>query len=155
MILSSEEYKNALSAIPIVCVDCLVVNENGEYLLVRRANSPLKGEYWVPGGRLYKNERILDAVHRKMREEIGIGVDVVTILGILEFFDSPNEYSEGGVHTISIVHLVKPLSHDIKLDDQHTDWGWFKELPEKLRIVPLPNSGWPPIPRPANTIGPM
>jgi colanic acid biosynthesis protein WcaH len=141
MILPSEEYKNVLSAIPIVCVDCLVVNESGEHLLVKRANPPLKGEYWVPGGRLYKNERILDAVHRKMREEIGIGVDVVTILGILEFFAPANEYSEGGVHTISIVYLVKPLSYDIKLDGQATDWGWFKELPEKLRIVPLPNSG--------------
>src|SRR5215510_12408575 len=86
MTLPHEEYKKVLSAIPIVCVDCLVVNENEEYLLVKRANPPLKGEYWVPGGRLYKNERILDAVHRKMREEIGIGVDVVTILGILEFF---------------------------------------------------------------------
>ncbi len=126
MILPSEEYKNVLSAIPIVCVDCLVVNESGEHLLVKRANPPLKGEYWVPGGRLYKNERILDAVHRKMREEIGIGVDVVTILGILEFFAPANEYSEGGVHTISIVYLVKLLSYDIKLDGQATDWGWFK-----------------------------
>src|SRR5689334_15516210 len=107
MIVPSEEYKNVLSTVPIVCVDCLVVNDNGEYLLVRRANSPLKGEYWVPGGRLYKNERILDGVHRKMREEIGISVDVVTILGIFEFFEPANESSEGGVHTISIVHLVK------------------------------------------------
>ena len=122
MTLPHEEYKKVLSAIPIVCVDCLVVNENEEYLLVKRANPPLKGEYWVPGGRLYKNERILDAVHRKMREEVGIGVDVVTILGILEFFDPASEYSECGVHTISIVHLVKPLSYDIKLDDQATDW---------------------------------
>src|SRR5205809_1088986 len=105
MLLPSEEYKAVLSIVPIICVDCLVVNENGEYLLVKRANPPLKGEYWVPGGRLYNNERILDAVHRKMREEIGIEVDVVTIAGILEFFDSSNEYSEGGLHTISIVHL--------------------------------------------------
>ena len=54
MTLPHEEYKKVLSAIPIVCVDCLVVNENEEYLLVKRANPPLKGEYWVPGGRLYK-----------------------------------------------------------------------------------------------------
>ncbi len=38
--------------------------------------------------------------------------------------------AQGGLHTMSIVHLVKPLSYDIKLDDQATDWGWFKELPE-------------------------
>ena len=80
-----EEYKKVLSAIPIVCVDCLVVNENEEYLLVKRANPPLKSEYWVPGGRLYKNGRIFDAVHRKMREEVGIGVDVVQSLVFLNF----------------------------------------------------------------------
>jgi hypothetical protein len=61
--------------------------------------------------------------------------------------DPANEYSEGGLHTISIVHLVKPLSYDIKLDDQATDWGWSKELPEKLGIAPLPIL--PGIPRPA------
>ena len=63
-----------------------------------------------------------DGARSVVREEVGIGVDVVTILGILEFFDPASEYSECGVHTISIVHLVKPLSYDIKLDDQATDW---------------------------------
>ena len=49
MILPTEEYRRVASAVPIICVDCL---------LVKRANPPLKDEYWVPGGRVYKNERL-------------------------------------------------------------------------------------------------
>ena len=34
MILPTEEYRRVASAVPIICVDCLVVNEDGEFLLV-------------------------------------------------------------------------------------------------------------------------
>src|SRR5207253_2528001 len=115
---------------PIVCVDCLVVNGNGEYLLVKRKNEPLKGEFWVPGGRLHKHERLVDAVHRKMREELGVEVEIIENVGFFEeFFDKTREGADGGVHTISIVYIVKPRSYDIRLDDQGTEWKWFKELP--------------------------
>lgn len=134
MILSHEDYRKFLTTMPIVCVDCLVVNKKGEYLLVRRRHEPLKGEYWVPGGRLYKNERLVDAVHRKMREEIGVDVEIIENLGFLEeFFEKSEQDAAGGVHSISILYLVRPLSFDIKLDDQSTEWIWRKDLPPKLR----------------------
>lgn len=119
---------------PIVCVDCLVVNERGEFLLVKRGNEPLIGEYWVPGGRVRKGERLVDAVHRKMREEIGVDVDILENVGFFEeFYEKTSENAEGGVHSISFVYLVKPKNHNIKLDTQSSAWGWFKEMPEKLR----------------------
>ena len=118
---------------PIVCVDCIVVNDKGHYLLVKRDNEPLKGEYWVPGGRLHKGERLEDAVRRKMRQEIGVDVEIIRNLGFFEeFFDKTAENAEGGVHTISVVYLVKPKSDDIKLDEQSSDWGWFDRLPERF-----------------------
>jgi hypothetical protein len=89
------EYKRVLSALLIVCVDCLVLNDKGEFLLVKGKNEPLKGEYWIPGGRIYKNERLVDAVHRKMREEIGVEVEIVRKLGFFEeFFDKTVEGSK-------------------------------------------------------------
>ncbi len=118
---------------PVVCVDCLVVNERDEYLLVKRKNEPLKGEFWVPGGRLYKHERLVDAVHRKMREEIGVDVDIIKSVGFFEeFFENSREGAEGGVHLISIVFKVKPRTYDIRLDNQSGEWGWFKELPPRF-----------------------
>lgn len=133
MIVPVEEYRRVLSTMPIVCVDCVVVNDKGQYLLVRRDNEPLKGEYWVPGGRLHKGERLAEAVQRKMRQEIGVDVEIIRNLGFFEeFFDKTAENAEGGVHTISMVYLVKPQGGTIKLDEQSSDWGWFDELPGRF-----------------------
>lgn len=131
------EYRRVLSTMPIVCVDCLVVNDDGKYLLVKRSNEPLKGEYWTPGGRLYKNEKLVEAVHRKMREEIGVDVIVVRNLGFFEeFFRRTAEDADGGAHAICLLYLVKLKSHNIRLDGQSREWGWFSEAPSRLRQYP-------------------
>jgi colanic acid biosynthesis protein WcaH len=134
MKLPFEEYRKVLSSVPIVCVDCVVMNERREILLVKRKNEPLKGEFWVPGGRVHKGEKLVDAVHRKMREELGVDVEIIENIGFFEeFFDKTAEEAEGGVHSISIVYLVKPKSCDFKLDDQSAEFAWFAEVPARLR----------------------
>jgi colanic acid biosynthesis protein WcaH len=144
MKLAPDEYRKILSTVPIVCVDCLVINGKGEYLLVKRKNEPLKGEYWVPGGRLHKGERLADAVHRKMREEIGVEVEIVRSLGFFEeFFEHTAEDANGGAHSISFLYLVRPKTSDIRLDDQSSEWGWFNDAPQRLKQYPnlaIPNS---------------
>lgn len=133
MILSDEDYMKVMECMPVVCVDAVVVNNKNEYLLVKRKNDPLKGEFWVPGGRLFKGEKAAEAIVRKMREELGIEVKVEKNLGYFEeFFDKTAQNIKTGFHAISLVFLVKPMSGDIKLDSQSSDWGWFKELPPLL-----------------------
>lgn len=48
---------------------------------------------------------------------------------------------EGGVHSISFVYLVKLNSYAIKLDSQSFAWGWFKEIPARIRK--LETIRWP------------
>ena len=137
-----QEYRSFLSTMPIVCVDCLVMNDRREFLLVKRRNEPLLGEYWVPGGRVRKGERLAEAVHRKMQEEIGVDVEIVKGVGYFEeFYEKTKENATGGVHSISFVYLVKPRSYAIKLDGQSSAWGWFKEIPGKLRNYPTIHLG--------------
>ena len=38
--------------LPILCVDLIIQNSEGEFLLVKRDNHPIKGYDWVPGGRM-------------------------------------------------------------------------------------------------------
>jgi colanic acid biosynthesis protein WcaH len=134
MMLSEADYRKVMETMPVVCVDCLVQNEAGEFLLVRRGNEPLKGEFWVPGGRLLKNERLEDAVHRKMREELGIEVEIISNLGFFEeFFDKTAQNVDGGFHAVSFLFLVRPLGTSIRLDCQSSEWGWFKTIPQRLR----------------------
>lgn len=133
MKLPEAEYRRFLETMPIVCVDGVLVNEEGQYLLVKRRNAPLKDLWWVPGGRVHKGETFEQAFHRKMREELGIEVQLLAPLGVTQELhaDDPRG-GEQGVHAVSVVFLARPLSEEITLDEQSSEWGYFDELPEGL-----------------------
>ena len=131
--IPEEKYKMIMENMPIVCTDGVIVNDNGEYLLVYRNNHPLKGEYWLPGGRVMKNETLCEAVKRKMNQELGIDVEIERLLGFFEtVFQKTRVSGIGGFHAISFVFLLKPLQEKIVLDSQSSDWKWFNELPAKF-----------------------
>ena len=67
-LLPQKEYKRILEVMPIITVDGIIMH-NGKFLLLKRANKPLQGRYWTPGGRVYKGERLAEAFKRKMKEE--------------------------------------------------------------------------------------
>jgi colanic acid biosynthesis protein WcaH len=131
--IEAEQYKNIVDLMPIMCVDGIIVH-NGKYLLVKRKNNPLKGEYFVPGGRVHKNERLEDALHRKMFEELGIKVKILGTAGFYEDFYKENDLGLDSVHTTSVVFIVSPLDLNIKLDEQSEDYIWSETLPDKLNL---------------------
>ena len=57
---------------PLISIDLLVQNEHGEYLLGLRNNRPAQGYWFVPGGRVLKNETLDGAFKRLTFEELGI-----------------------------------------------------------------------------------
>jgi len=143
-LIPAKDYKMFMKHMPIVCIDGVVVNENGEYLLVKRKNEPLKGKYWIPGGRLLKNEKLEDAIKRKMNQELGVDVKVEKLLGFFEIvFDKTSFNISRGFHAISFVFLLRLLKHPIKLDNQSSDWKWSKKLPRKLQEIIQPFNGKP------------
>ena len=110
----------------------------GQYLLVKRQNEPLKGEWWVPGGRVYKGEKLECSIRRKVKEELGIKINNVIPLGYYEDkFDKNPLKVESGLHTIGIVFQAEPKSLCIKLDKQSGDWKFFDKLPQRLVIKPF------------------
>jgi len=79
--LDEETYQRAIRALPIACVDLLVSRpkevgwyelDEDEVLLVRRANEPLAGHWWFPGGRIHLGETRLEAGKRKLKQECGL-----------------------------------------------------------------------------------
>lgn len=132
-VLPYEKYKEIVEAMPILCVDCILVHE-GKYLLVKRKNEPLKGEYFVPGGRVLKGEKLEDAIKRKMKEEVGIDIKIISVAGFYEDFYKENELGLDLVHTLGVVYVASPLSTNIKLDDQSSDFIWSEKLPEKFKL---------------------
>lgn len=141
MKIAEKEYKKILSTIPIICVDLLIKKKDqnfsiNKFLLMKRVNEPFKGKWWVPGGRVYKNETLSNAVKRKCKEECNLVVDKLKRVGLIEYIDvkAPFKDIQEGVHVISVVYEVTPKQGEVVLDEQHEKFDWFskEEFPKEL-----------------------
>ena len=54
---------------------------DGKILLVRRARSPAKGSYSLPGGRVEFGETLHTALHREVDEETGLKIEIAGLAG--------------------------------------------------------------------------
>ena len=79
---------------PIVGVAAVVI-EDDRVALVRRGRPPAYGEWSLPGGAVEPGESLEEAVVREVAEEIGLKVEVVEVVAVLDriFWDQ-----EGEVH---------------------------------------------------------
>jgi len=130
--IPEETFATCLEHVPQPCVD-LVVEYDGGVLLVCRQNEPASGEWFWPGGRLYKGERLEDAAVRIAREELGLGVRIRERLGVSEhFWETTSVAGLNSRHTVPVVYRVEPAPADqpILLDDQHDDYRILRE-PER------------------------
>lgn len=130
MMIPTERYKQIIEVLPILCVDIVLRNHNNEYLLIRRSNEPLKGQWWVIGGRVLKGETLAQAALRKAREELGVHIDHLSLIGC---YEDTNETSPFEMpipqHSVSVVFsAVIGQNQQIKLDEQSSDWKYAKEL---------------------------
>ena len=125
-------YRQILETMPIPCVDIAVV-ANGAVLLVRRKDAPAQGQWWVPGGRVFKGEMMKDSAIRKAREEVGIECHVGPIIHTAEtiFPDGPNGIP---VHSINSCFFMYPVEADfhIQLDTHQNEYQWVDHIPEGL-----------------------
>jgi ADP-ribose pyrophosphatase YjhB (NUDIX family) len=135
--IPEQTYKEILKVMPVCCVDLVITHDN-KFLLLKRGKQPAKGQWWLPGGRLLKNEKIRHAALRKAREETGLDCEFVKELGINEgiFDDGPFGF---GVHTVGVVCMLKAKTGKVVLDSAHTDYKWDDKVDDSLdrNIVPF------------------
>lgn len=70
--LSRQDYLEVVKKTQVVSVDLIIQDDKGRILVGKRKNSPAKGTYFVPGGRIYKQENITQGFKRILKDEIGI-----------------------------------------------------------------------------------
>lgn len=136
-------FSRFLQVLPQTSVELVVEHEN-RVLVAKRRNEPAKGEWFVPGSRLYKGERFTEAVDRIAREELGIEVTPVRQLGAFNHFWSSGAFPEvSKTHTVNVVYHVRPEDPtQIQLDDQHeafvfTDGSDFHLHPQIVEYLDL------------------
>lgn len=100
-----------------------VVVKDGALLMVQRKNDPGAGLWSIPGGRLELGEYVVDAVAREVKEETGLDVEVLGLLGIFEVPGEP--------HYVMLDHIaahegdVEPVAGD---DVDDVRWVPFAEI---------------------------
>ena len=52
MFLSQQAFATVVESTPLISIDLIVENEQGEILLGKRTNRPARGYWFVPGGRV-------------------------------------------------------------------------------------------------------
>lgn len=131
-LIPEELYCQILENVPIACVDVAIIAQ-GSVLLVRRKDSPAKGQWWVPGGRVHKGELMRETAIRKAYEEVGIECHVGPIIHTAEtiFPDGPNGIP---VHSINSCFFLYPVGHDFapQLDEHHQGYIWVNHIPDGL-----------------------
>ncbi|MCJ0927737.1 GDP-mannose mannosyl hydrolase [Acinetobacter lwoffii] len=132
MWLSDETFKSIIQHTPLISIDLIVRNEQGEVLLGKRVNAPAKGYWFVPGGRVRKNETLDDAFVRLVREELGIESGITRadakFLGVFEHFYDDCVFD----NTISTHYIV--LAYEIIFENigeevffhQHEEIKWVE-----------------------------
>lgn len=124
MRIPANVYHTILGAMPIPCVDLLIVNDTDEVLLLRRFNDPCRGHWWFPGGRVHFNETRKSAAARKLAEECGLKAESFAELGTFDVL-LPLTAQPGVSHAISTLYAVKlqgrPL---VTMDSQSTEYAW-------------------------------
>jgi len=126
--LSRNRFIEVVRDTPLISID-LVVLFQGKALLGQRCNEPAKGYWFVPGGRIVKNERINQAFGRLSQQELGAELSVfdADFLGVYEHLYDTNFSESGGFGTHYVV-----LAYTIVLDKmltelpthQHSDYRW-------------------------------
>jgi ADP-ribose pyrophosphatase YjhB (NUDIX family) len=101
----------------------LVTDEQARLLLLKRADS---GCWGPPGGAVEPGEEVESAARREVREETGLELDNLTLFGVFSGAEFFYRYPNGDeVHNVTIVYLARPASTQVRLNAEHTEWGWF------------------------------
>lgn len=132
MYLDNATFLTVIDLVPLFAMDLVVMNEHDEILLGKRLNRPAKNFWFVPGGRVYKNESLKQAFKRLTLDELGLEVEMqkTRLLGIFEHFYEDNVFGEGvSTHYINAPHffrIKKAELVDLPLGSQHESYQWLK-----------------------------
>jgi ADP-ribose pyrophosphatase YjhB (NUDIX family) len=105
---------------PQIAVSAAIFRD-GRILLVRRARSPAKGFYSLPGGRVEFGETLHAALHREVDEETSLKIEIVDLAGWREVIPSPS----GGGHYLIMSFAARWVAKEPVLNDELDDFKWL------------------------------
>ncbi len=90
-------------------VVAVIVDDRDRVVLTRRAIPPFRGLWVMPGGKIDLGEPLVRAVHREVREEIGIDVVVGGLVDVFEHL-TPGPDND---HFVILYYRCRPATHEL------------------------------------------
>lgn len=109
---------------PYSTVDVVIRNSNS-FILAKRTIPPYKNKWNLPGGVVFKTEKLVDAAKRVAKEELGLTIKIERFLGVYE-----NPVLSR--HDISHVFIASVLKGKIVRDFQSSEAKFFKNTPQNM-----------------------
>jgi len=118
---------------PLIGVGAIIV-DHGRVVLVKRGHPPLAGEWSIPGGVLEVGETLREGVIREAREETGLTVEPLELLGV---FDRVLRDDRGEVlyHYVLVDFLCTPETGELRAAGDADDARWLSA--EEVAGLPL------------------
>jgi colanic acid biosynthesis protein WcaH len=134
--LPLEIFRTIVASTPLVAIDFVVRNSQGQLLVGRRLNRPAQGYWFVPGGRVLKDETLDNAFRRLTYAELGYKTDrgQASFLGIYEHFYEDSVFGVGAdrpsTHYVVLAYeLLFPVDGASTLpSQQHAEYRWISTL---------------------------
>lgn len=109
--------KQSIKTSVVACI----IDDQKRVLLTRRCIEPFCGQWVMPGGKVDHGEPLLQALHREVREEVGIDVHVDGLLDVYEHvaLGARND------HYVILYYRAHPLTVQLTPNNQEvTEAAW-------------------------------
>ncbi|MFX1310410.1 MAG: NUDIX domain-containing protein [Promethearchaeota archaeon] len=113
-------------------VDAIIVNNEGNVVLIKRKYPPFKDYYALPGGLVEKDEKAKQALIREVKEETNLDVQIIKKLG---YYDEEGRDPRGPIH--STVYKCKIIGDTSKIKGRDDAKEAITMSKEKLREIDL------------------
>jgi len=126
-------FKTVIASTPLISIDLIVRNDKQYILLGKRTNRPAQGFWFVPGGRVLKDESLEEAFKRILTAELGITYSSKSLVckfkGVYQHFYDDNVIDCN--FTTHYVVLAYEMQADCSLNclpkKQHDSYKWLSE----------------------------
>ena len=97
------------------------ISREGRVFRPRRARSPAKGFYSLPGGRVEFGESLHQALAREVDEETGLAIEIIGLAGWREVLPT----APGAGHYLIMSFAARWVAREPALNDELDDYRWI------------------------------
>ncbi|MEW7314357.1 GDP-mannose mannosyl hydrolase [Buttiauxella gaviniae] len=131
MFLSAEDFSTVVRSTPLISIDLIVENQAGEFLLGQRTQRPAQKFWFVPGGRVQKDETLERAFARLTEAELGTAFTLADgdFYGVWQhFYDDNFSGADFSTHYIVLGFHLRVDAEKLHLPDaQHSAYRWLTQ----------------------------